>query len=413
MSTQEGPTGPGDEVSERITYQVFTEPAIYDREQERIYRGPTWNYVGLDVEIPNPGDFRTGFVGETPIVVTRSEAGEAVAWVNRCAHRGALVCREERGNAKTHTCVYHQWCYDASGRLVGLPFRKGIGGKGGMPDDFDPAAHALEPLRVESYGGLLFASFDPEVEPVAEYIGSEIRRYLDPILNRPLRVLGYSSQAINANWKLYLENTRDPYHASLLHLFHATFGLYRSSMDGATLVDSKRGVHSAIVVFPTADEDLSEYKSGALRSYQDGAHLQDPSLLTSRKEFETDLVIAQIFPSLVVQQIQNTLALRQVVPKAVDRFELRWTFFGFESDDDALTQMRVRQANLVGPAGLISMEDGEATELVQRGVARDRDRSPVLEMGGREPGGDDHLVTEGAIRSFWLAYRHYQDAEIG
>lgn len=395
----------------RIPYHVFTDPALYEREQQTIYRGATWNYVGLEAELPEPGDFLATFVGDTPVVATRTEDGSLAAWVNRCAHRGALVCREARGNATSHTCVYHQWCYDTRGHLVGLPFRRGIGGKGGMPRDFDLGAHGLTPLHLESYHGLLFATFDRELEPVADYLGPELRRYVDPLIGRPLRVLGHASQTIGANWKLYLENTRDPYHASLLHLFHATFGLYRSSMKGATTVDSKRGIHCILTVFPTENEDLSEYQSGAIRSYQAGTRLADPSLMKGQKEFETDLVIAQVFPSLVIQQIQNTLALRQILPKGVDRFELRWTFYGFADDDAALLEMRVKQANFVGPAGLISMEDGEATELVQRAVRRDPEAASVLEMGGREPGNADHLVTEGALRSFWLAYREFVGEE--
>ncbi len=391
----------------RVPYRVFTDLTLYECEQETIYRGPTWSYLGLDAELPEPGDFLTTFVGDTPVVVTRTEEGSLAAWVNRCAHRGAIVCREPRGNATSHTCVYHQWCYDTRGRLVGLPFRRGIGGKGGMPKDFDLTAHSLTPLRVESYHGLVFATFDRELEPVADYLGPELRRYVDPLIGRPLRVLGYASQTIGANWKLYLENTRDPYHASLLHLFHATFGLYRSSMKGATTVDSKRGVHCILTLFPTEEEDLSEYESDAVRSYQAGTRLADASLLDGRKEFETNLVIAQVFPSLVIQQIQNTLAMRQILPKGVDRFELRWTYYGFADDDPALSEMRTKQANFVGPAGLISMEDGEATELVQRAVQRDPEVESVLEMGGREPGNADHLVTEGALRSFWLAYREF------
>ncbi len=395
----------------RVPYRFFTDASLYEREQERIYRGAAWSYLGLEVELPNPGDFLATFVGDTPVVATRSDAGDLAAWVNRCAHRGALLCREERGNANTHTCVYHQWCYDGRGRLIGLPFRRGIGGKGGMPADFDLAAHGLSPLRIESYRGLLFATFDPALEPIADYLGPEMRRTIDPLLARPLRVLGRSSQTIRANWKLYLENTRDPYHASLLHLFHATFGLYRSSMDGATQVDSKRGVHCMLTVFPTPDEDLSEYQSGSIRSFQSDTQLADASLIKARKEFETDLVIAQVFPSLVVQQIQNSLALRQVLPKGVDRFELRWTHVGYADDDEELQRMRIAQANLVGPAGLISMEDGEATELVQRAVRRDPEALSVLEMGGREPGSADHLVTEAALRSFWLAYRELVGAD--
>ena len=118
----------------RVPYRVYTDPDLYALEQERIFRGAAWNFLGLAVEVPNPGDFKATFVGDTPVVLTRDHDGALHAWVNRCAHRGALVCRELRGNvgaSGTHTCVYHQWAYDAGGNLVGVPFRRGLGGKGG------------------------------------------------------------------------------------------------------------------------------------------------------------------------------------------------------------------------------------------------------------------------------------------
>ena len=117
----------------RVPYRVFVDPAIYQREQERIFRGPVWSYVALAAELPKPGDFKATFVGDTPIVVSRDKDGSLHAFVNRCAHRGALVCREARGNRASHVCVYHQWSYDLRGRLIGVPFRKGIEGKGGYP----------------------------------------------------------------------------------------------------------------------------------------------------------------------------------------------------------------------------------------------------------------------------------------
>jgi anthranilate 1,2-dioxygenase large subunit len=101
------------------------------------------------------------------VIVTRDRDGEFNVLVNRCAHRGALVCRDLRGNADTLTCVYHQWAYDAKGDLIGVPFRKGLGGKGGYPKDFDMAEHGLEKLKVEVFGDCVFATFDhsmPSVE---------------------------------------------------------------------------------------------------------------------------------------------------------------------------------------------------------------------------------------------------------
>ena len=129
-----------EQANTHVPYQVFFDPAIYEREQERIFRGPVWNYVGLEAELPKPGDFKASFIGDTPVVVTRGKDGRLHAFVNRCAHRGGLVCRELRGNRMTHTCVYHQWSYNLEGDLTGVPFRKGIEGKGGYGADFDPAS---------------------------------------------------------------------------------------------------------------------------------------------------------------------------------------------------------------------------------------------------------------------------------
>ena len=93
----------------RVPYWVYQDEDIYRREQELIFRGNTWNFLGLEAELPNAGDFKTNFLGDMPVVVTRDEQGELRAFENRCAHRGALLCIAPRGNVKRITCVYHNW----------------------------------------------------------------------------------------------------------------------------------------------------------------------------------------------------------------------------------------------------------------------------------------------------------------
>jgi anthranilate 1,2-dioxygenase large subunit len=395
----------------RVPYQVFVDPAIYAREQERIFRGPTWSYVALEAELPNPGDFKATFIGDTPVVICRDREGELHAFVNRCAHRGALVCREMRGNRNTHVCVYHQWSYDLRGNLIGVPFRRGIEGKGGYPATFDPSRITLPQLRVATYNGVVFASFSRETEALEDYLGPVQRPWFDRVFNRPLRVLGYSRQFIRANWKLYAENTRDPYHASLLHLFHTTFGIYRSSQGGGCMMDDTRR-HSMLRAFKrTETAEVAAYQGANLRTYQKGYTLADPSLLASRKEFDVELTnsIHAIFPSLVIQQIFNTLATRHILPKSPDAFELLFTFFCYADDDEDMLQKRIKQANLVGPAGYISMEDGYAAEIVQQAIARDQDACSLLELGGVDAEDAEDLVNEAAIRGFWSYYRQIMD----
>ena len=405
---------PEEGVSSAVPYGVFTEQAVYDEEQARIYRGPTWNFIGLAADVPNAGDFKTTYVGDTPVVMTRDDKGAIHAWVNRCAHRGALVCRELRGNnaAGTYTCVYHQWSFDAAGDLVGVPFRRGLGGKGGYPADFDLKEHGLRKLRVEDYHGVVFATFDENMPGVQEYLGAggAMDEHLQRIFkDREIEVIGHARQYIPSNWKFYAENTKDPYHASLLHLFHMTFGLYRSSQVGGVKITN--GWHTVLFSRSGTDSEaaLADTKQSQLRTYQaDTYTLDDMSLLKGRKgEWGDDitLVIMSLMPSLVIQQIQNTLAVRQILPKGRDAFELVWTYFGYKTDDEELRNIRLKQINLIGPAGLISMEDGESSVICQQAVVRDQNDWSCIEMGGRDVEDADHLVTETTIRAFWDRYR--------
>lgn len=390
-----------------VPYEVFTSEVCYRLEQEKIFRGDTWSFVALEAELPEPGDYKSTFIGDTPVIVTRDADDGFNVMQNRCAHRGAMVCREPRGNAAHLECVYHQWAYDLKGQLLGVPFRRGVRGQGGMPKGFDLSAHGLDVLRCQSVSGLIFATFSSAVAPLRNYLGETVVASIERLFNRPIKVLGDQRQFMHGNWKLYAENTRDPYHASLLHLFHNTFGLYRASQRGASVMDDT-GQHSLLYTMAaTTDEttDKEIYKDS--RSYDTNFSLKDPSLLAGRSEFDDGitLVILSIYPNLIVQQIANTLAVRQIVTHGAGAFELVWTHFGYADDDEQMRNIRIKQANLIGPAGLISMEDGEAVELVQKAVIRDAGKTSYIAMGGGRAEDAQHLVTEGAIIGFW---QHYQ-----
>ncbi len=392
----------------RVPYRVYQDPAIYALEQERIFRGRTWNFVALTAELPNAGDYKTTHVGDTPVIVSRDRDGQFHVLVNRCAHRGALVCRDLRGNADTLTCVYHQWAYDAKGDLIGVPFRKGLGGKGGYPADFDMKQHGLHKLNVEVFGECIFASFAADMPSVEDYFGPRMADYHRRMFNRPVEVLGYHRQFVHSNWKLYADNTHDPYHASLLHLFHATFGLYRASQICGTEMGGYEGMHNCIHARSGTDEGrLDSYKQEGGRSYQENYSLADPSVLKGWPEYADGdtLCIHVIFPNLVAQQIANTLATRQIVTHGPQQFELIWTYFGYVDDTPAQRAMRIKQINLIGPAGLISMEDGDVCELVQNAIVRDGDQASIVEMGGRDIADIDSTLTEVGMRGFWKGYR--------
>jgi phenylpropionate dioxygenase-like ring-hydroxylating dioxygenase large terminal subunit len=389
----------------RVPYWVYADRDLYDEEQVRIFRGPTWNFLCLEAELPGPNSYRRSSLGAMPVVVTRDSQGKLHAFENRCAHRGSLLVLEERGEARNIICVYHNWSYDLCGNLTGVAFRRGLGGKGGMPRECQPERHGPRQLRLDTIGGLVFGTLAQDAPPLEHYLGPEIAARMRRVMRAPAKLLGGYSQMLASNWKLYMENVKDTYHASLLHTFFTTFRLNRLSQKGGVIVSDCGGHHVSYAF--AADGGGKEYEQAGMRAAQEGFGLEAPILLEAVDEFGDGigLQILSVFPGFVLQQTRNSLAVRRVVPHGVERTELVWTCFGFEDDDAAMTERRLRQANLIGPAGYISMEDGAAPSFVQRATAAAPDLLSVVEMGGAAVASGDDRVTEAAVRGFWKAYR--------
>ena len=391
----------------RIPYRLYADPEIYALEQQRIFRGPVWHFLCLEIDIPNPGDYKTSAVGETPVVITRDEDGAVHAMVNRCAHKGALVCLKEKGNAKALTCIYHSWTYDLQGHLKGVAFRNGLRGKGGLPADFELRQHGLERLRVETFCGLVFGTFSDAVPDVESFLGAPMSAFIRRNLGKPLKPLGAHSQILHNNWKLYAENVRDSYHATLLHTFYTTFKINRLDMDGGIVLAEDKWHHISYAKRDTLDE-AAEYRDGKIHAAQYNSNLAGPQLLDAWNEFDDGIThsIQAVFPNLAIQFTLNSLCVRHFVPRGIDQTELFWYYVGYEDDTEEQTAMRVMQGNLTGAAGLVSLEDGCISEFVQRGTRGSQDGAGLAEMGGQEvESSESSRATETAIRGFWTGYR--------
>ncbi len=388
----------------RIPYEVYAREDIYARERARIFEGPTWNFLCLEIELPNPGAYRATFVGDVPVIVARHGDGTLHAFENRCLHRGAMLCLKP-GTGKEISCVYHNWTYDLTGRLTGVAFQKGVNGKGGMPPEFSTAGRHLRQLRVATFAGLVFGTFADDTPALETYLGPEIAARIRRVMAKPIRPMGSVSQYLHSNWKVYADNLRDSYHASLLHLFFTTFKLNRLSMQGGIIV-SENGANHVSYSKMASDRD-DDYDAATLRAKQDNFGLSDRTMLQGRDEFGDGITlqILTVFPGFIMHQIQNSLAVRQILPKRVDETELNWTYFGFADDDDAMRTIRLKQTNLVGPGGYISMEDGAVVNFVQRTLPGGIGDASIVEMGGAGTSSQDTRVTESAVRGFWHAYR--------
>lgn len=392
----------------RVPAWIYSDPDIFAREMQVFHYGKTWNFVGLDCEVAEPGSFKRSWVGERPVIVTRDHDGDFHVVENRCAHRGSLVCWKNRGRARELTCPYHHWSYNLNGDLMGLPFLRGAQGKGGMPRDFDKSRNGLTKLRVARRGGTIWASYSDEVPPLEDYLGPEILMRLDRLVSRrPLRLLGYSRQIVDSNWKLYWENSRDPYHATLMHPFLSTFGILRTDGDYHS-VPLEEGRHE--YTYSQYDPELKNRSTEAskqIRSIRTDLEIKDKEVVTSVvDEFQDGMMGAfQVFPTILVQQYFNCLVVRHVIPKGPRSHELSWTYFGYEGDDETINRLRLKQSNLVGPAGFVSLEDSEVLSLMQPVVESCPESVQVIEMGGHGTEAQDTMMTETLIRAFYDFYR--------
>lgn len=400
-----------------MPYVVYTDEALYRRELERLFYRGHWCYVGLAAEVPAHGDYKRTFVGEREVIMVRDADGAINVIENRCAHRGVVFCQNNFGNAKDFVCPYHQWNYDLKGNLIGLPFRRGVKVRdengvrinGGMPADFRLEDNSLVKLKVAIKGGVVFASFDHDVEDFDTYLG-EVRPWFERAFGegrdgRGLTVLGYSRQRIPGNWKLMQENIKDPYHPGLLHTWFVVFGLWRADQKSNLVLD-EHGRH-AVMISRKNEGGKGEVTQG-VGSFKENMKLEDDRVLDVVPEYWWNgptVTMITLFPSLIVQQQVNSVSTRHIVPRAPGVFDFYWTHFGFEDDTPEMTRRRLRQANLFGPAGYVSADDGEVIEMQQLGFKQNDEGEAISELGGRDIGSSDHMVTETLIRGMYGYYR--------
>ncbi len=145
-----------------------------------------------------------------------------------------------------------------------------------------------------------------------------------------------------------------------------------------------------------------------MRKYEEGYSLEDDRAIRFQPEFDSEWTVTMqtIWPNLIVQRELNTLGIRQIVPKGPNAFDMYWVMFGFTCDTPALTELRLCQANLMGPAGYLGAEDNEAIAFVQDGVRHSVSDRGYVQLEPGVEGTSSNIVSEAAIRGM---YRHYAE----
>lgn len=191
---------------------LYTDPEVFSKEMSEIF-GRSWVFVGHESEIPKRGDYVRRVIGTTPVLMARSAQDDIAVVVNRCSHRGNLLCQEERGHRRNFACQYHGWVFALNGELLDVPFPIGF--------QQDRSAHALRRARVGRYRGFVFATFAEHGPTIEEHLGNA-RRAIDRAVGlSPVGELdlhgGWIQHLYQANWKMLAENNVDGYHVNYVH----------------------------------------------------------------------------------------------------------------------------------------------------------------------------------------------------
>lgn len=394
----------------KVSRQAFTDPTILEAERTNIF-DKCWLYLGHSSELEKPGDFVTRSVGGRNILFARDGQGELKAMLNTCPHRGAQVCREKHGRAKSFQCFYHGWVFGLDGTLRSQP------GEESYAEDFKSrsTSNMQQVPRFESYRGLNFICFDAKAVSLAEYLGP-VLEYLDVICDQAeegMTIVGGTQEySMRANWKLLTENSIDGYHALTTH---ATYLDYLKATNGSL----------APVAFAGNAYDLGnghavlEYKAPWGRPVaqwipswgEDGKRELErlyARLLERFGKERADRIATYnrnlfIFPNLVINDIM-AVTVRTYYPTAPDHMTISaWALAPKEETEWARKYRLFNFLEFLGPGGFATPDDVEALEQCQRGFrnAGEAQWNDISKgMGKESPSYDD----ESQMRAFWSSW---------
>jgi phenylpropionate dioxygenase-like ring-hydroxylating dioxygenase large terminal subunit len=349
----------------RVHARIYTDPEIFREEMRRIFF-VTWVYVGHESEIPEPGSYKTTYIGSVPLILTRDDAGGIHVLVNRCVHRGATVCPQERGTATHFRCEYHAWTYNSKGDLIGISRPEGY-----SPEELAafPSGLAKAP-RVDTCAGLIFASLSAEGSSLAEHLGNAKSYLEDWAALSPTGKLDVSGgvwrHAYRGNWKLQLEGSNEGYHPDFLHRIVGLMGQRNNGVtrSGGFATSHAQGLdlgngHS-LMEHPPSQAPFT----GATAAYV--AQLAERIGPERADRIVRQTWRMQLFPNLAI----STEQVRVIRPISVDETEVLQYHVRLPGASDEINAGRVRKhREFGGPSGYGSPDDYEMFERIQDGLS--------------------------------------------
>ena len=413
-----------DPATGKLDRRIFTDEAVYADEMEKIF-GRAWLMIGHESLVPAPDDFFHTYMGQDPVILTRDGAGRLHALLNMCRHRGNRVVRCDDGNQKRFMCTYHGWTYRNDGTLEHVP-----GESEAYYSALNKSALGLVAARVESYAGIVFATWDRDAPSLEAYLG-DARWYLDTVFNRcdgGMQALGPMKWLEPVNWKTLVDNCSDNYHVPTSHLSSArvqTRCLGRPPLSHEDQFQSPNKhafVNGHAITFREALDNAPRYMHGMsqetmrlFQEYHDATMPEAERRLGALRARRVQLANHSIFPN-------GILGFRLALPRGPRQTEF-WHFVLLERDAPEELKRIIRigsQANN-GAAGLFEQDDvdnwRQVTEASTSPFARRQPQDLSMGLGHAGPHPDypglvsERYISENNQRLFYRRWQEFMNAD--
>ncbi len=364
----------------RINRAMFRDQDLFDLEMKHVFEGG-WLFIGLATQAEHPHDFFTGFIGRVPIIVSRNGDGELQCFVNACPHKGVRLVQKKCGNARRHVCPYHGWTFDSSGANKNIKWKKG----GCYSEAFDSENHDLaEVARFGEYRGLLFASLNPDVPSLEEYLG-EASKLIDLLADKAPDGLelvpGRVTFTYAANWKMQLENCADQYHFTSTHPSYIRILEQRAKEEADEVVKSSIGAsdfwteNASGVTGGTMSFDHGHVlnwgvmpPSSAIADFERAEELAE-KFGEARRNWMFNMRNLTIFPNMQIAENASS-QLRVIRPIAAGLTEMQTWCIAPRGESDEARRFRIRQyEDFFNPTGMATPDDTVCYEEAQLGMA--------------------------------------------
>lgn len=404
--------------------RIFVEPDIYQEELAKIF-GRAWLMIGHESLLPRPNDFMHTYIGEDPVILCRDGKGHLHAFLNRCTHRGNRICRVDDGHDKFFTCAYHGWIFSNEGKLEHVP-----GFQEAYYEELDRDQRALAEARVDTYAGIIFATWDKGAPTLEEYLG-DTRWYLDTVFNRldsGTEAYGPIKWLEPVNWKTPVDNCSDNYHVPLshgssAHLETLYLGRPRTTHDLQFKSPSKHVfVNGHALTFRMSQpgevrraHGVTKYNLHLFEEYYKDTQAEAEKRLGKQRAGHVQLANHSLFPN-------GVLGFRLALPRG----PLQTEFWHFVVVERALPKelkkaLAIGSVSNNGPAGLFEQDDLDNWRQVTEGsrTPLGRQYAQDLSMGighsSRDPQYpgliSERYISENNQRNFYRRWEEFMNAD--